>query len=162
MRRWMRRNAERNERNPASASMMHQPASRTTWASLTRLRCGSCQANRTMTHLLGSDLAQTELASLPVIDRCPCLPACQVPGSRPLSLGQTGHTEVSQVLHIERIRHDGLLCERTALIGVASIGQDRSLHASPLQFPADMQFEAGLRLSLGATTACPHLLQLIG
>ena len=71
MRRWMRRKAERKERKPASASMMHQPVSRTTWASLTRLRCGSCQPNRTINQCcesqpnqLGVHLAQDAPAIL--------------------------------------------------------------------------------------------------
>src|SRR5258708_9798465 len=50
----MRRRAERNERKPASASMSVQPVSRTTLASLTRLRWGSCQAKSTISQCCSS------------------------------------------------------------------------------------------------------------
>jgi len=48
MRRAIKRKAERRLRWPASASMSVHAVARTTLASLTRLRCGSCQAKSTI------------------------------------------------------------------------------------------------------------------
>src|SRR5438067_4019193 len=54
MRRPISRKAEASERSPPRASMIVQAVSRTTWASLTKLRCASCQAKRTINQCCSS------------------------------------------------------------------------------------------------------------